>query len=188
MRIADVVYFHRLLPWTPETCSFHIRVRAFATFSDEAVDLCRDNSESIREQAGSGTEPSSSTAAPAGATPIPNQMMAKFMYHKRLMIDELNSLFRKSMPVTTISGGPRGTKFDDQFSLSDAKSTTDFSWTEGNVELEFSRVLLWTRDELESPITDRIFRHPKLMFAADSIACYETEKRSSRCFKRGDSR
>jgi hypothetical protein len=40
--ITAVVDFHCLLP-RPETYSLHIPVRAFAMFSDEAVDPRRDN-------------------------------------------------------------------------------------------------------------------------------------------------
>jgi hypothetical protein len=38
---------------------------------------------------GSGTEPSSSTVAPARATRIPDHTFVKFMHHNRLMMDEL---------------------------------------------------------------------------------------------------
>jgi hypothetical protein len=50
----------RALP-RPETYSLHIRAKAFAVLGNEAVDARRDNSESIREQAATGTEPNSST-------------------------------------------------------------------------------------------------------------------------------
>jgi hypothetical protein len=63
-------------------------VRAFA-FADEPVDPRGDNSESIREQAGSGTEPSSSTASSARVRRIPDHMIAKFIHHKRLMMETI---------------------------------------------------------------------------------------------------
>jgi hypothetical protein len=68
------------VPDLPSVCSLnsadlliHIRGRTFAAFGDEIVDPRGHNSESIREQAGGGTEPSSSTAAPARVTRIQDQ-------------------------------------------------------------------------------------------------------------------
>ena len=47
--ITAVVDFHCLLP-RPETYSFHIRVRAFTAFGDEAVDPRRDNWQRYRAE------------------------------------------------------------------------------------------------------------------------------------------
>lgn len=53
-------------------------------------------------------------------------------------------------------GGQSVTKFDDQLSPPGSAPTSDFYWAEGEVDLEFCRVLLWTKEELENPITETI--------------------------------
>ena len=63
---------------------------------------------------------------------------------------------RSSENMQKRAGRQSDTKFDDQFAVEGQVSTSDFTWIEGEVGVEFSRILLWTKGELENPITEMI--------------------------------
>jgi hypothetical protein len=67
------------------------------------------------------------------------------------------ALRRASDNIKKRTGQQSVTKFDDQFFTEvDKLADHSFRWTEGEVELEFARVLLWTENELGSRIAESV--------------------------------